>query len=49
VKSLRFNIGALGGVRGEQEYMSRFLWERQKERAQWEDLDVGERIILKWR
>jgi hypothetical protein len=25
-----------------------FLWESQKERDQYEDLDIGGRIILKW-
>jgi hypothetical protein len=25
-----------------------FCWESQKERGQYEDLDVGGRIILKW-
>jgi hypothetical protein len=25
-----------------------FWWESQKERGHWEDLDIGERIILKW-
>jgi hypothetical protein len=25
-----------------------FWWESQKERYHWEDIDVGERIILRW-
>jgi hypothetical protein len=35
----------LGGRKG---MHIEFWWESQKERDHWEDLDVGEKIILKW-
>jgi hypothetical protein len=33
---------------GEEGYMQGFLWESQKERDHYDDLNVGGRIIFKW-
>jgi hypothetical protein len=30
------------------EMLTGFWWESQKERDDWEDLEVGESLILKW-